>query len=175
MLNLRLNLLSPYKINKIENLAHFIFIKGILEMVIFVCSLLSISLLWSWLVLQEDFTNIATTASTVNKEYATYNQEIRLVNQTMREVDLASNNYSAITPRLKEIADSLPGNIKLSSLQIDRLNKSISIEGTALTRDDLLKYQETLKNIAWIGQVDTPISKLLQKENINFSFTKKIK
>ena len=129
MLNLGLNLLPPYKKNRLEYLANFIFSKGILEMIIFICALLGISLLWSWVVLQEDFTNLATTASSVNEEYANYNKEIRSINQIIREINNASANYSAITPQLQEIADSLPGNIKLNSLQIDRANKIFNFPG----------------------------------------------
>jgi Tfp pilus assembly protein PilN len=168
LLNTTINLLSKQKRGRLEHLIKFIFIRDILEIVLLVYSVLAIILLWSWLVLQENFNNLAESSVLVNREYSKYNQEIRQVNGDIRNFNQAAKYYSPITPKLTEIINTLPEDIKLNSLELSRAQNKIVLSGTALTRDALLNYQKTLKQISWLENIETPTSQLFQKENINF-------
>ncbi len=175
MMNLNLNLLPVVKKNRLEYIVSFLLIKDILELIILISSVLAATLIWSWIFLENDFAVLAASAAAVNREYYTYNQDVKNINNLVRNVNLANQNFLPITPKLKELINSLPNDIKINSLQIDRQAQTLVITGTALTRSALLHYQDVLNRISWITQVETPASQLFQRDNINFEFKAKLK
>jgi Tfp pilus assembly protein PilN len=175
MMNIELSLLPVVKKNRLEYIINFLLIKDILELVILIGSILAATLIWSWIFLEKDFAALAESAAAVNREYYTYNQDVKDINNVVRNINLANQNFVPITPRLKELISSLPNDIKINSLHIDRRAQTLVITGTALTRSALLNYQNALNKISWITQVETPASQLFQKENINFEFKAKLK
>lgn len=168
LLNTTINLLSREKRGRLEHLTKFIFIRDILEIILLVYTILAIILLWSWIVLQEDFNNLAESSTLINREYSKYNQEIRQVNEDIKNFNQATKYYSPITPKLAEIINSLPEDIKINSIELDGAQSRVVLSGVALTRDALLNYQKALKQVSWLENIETPTSQLFQKENINF-------
>jgi nitrogen fixation protein FixH len=175
MMKIKINLLSPQKQDRLQNLVKFIFSKYILEIVIFFTAIIAIMMIWSWLTLQESFTQLAVSSASVNKEYFSYNQDIRQINLIIENINKSSSQYQPTTPYIKEIMKNLPINIKLKTIFIDKKNKTVELTGTAKTRQDLLDYQEKLKEINWIDSVTAPTSKLFQKENVSFEFKTNLK
>ncbi len=175
MMNINLNLLPVAKKNRLEYIINFLLTKDILEMVILIGSVLAVVLLWSWIFLENDFAVLAETATAVNREYYTYNQNVKNINNLVRDINLANQNFIPTAPKLKELINSLPNDIKINSLQLDRHAQTLVITGTALTRSALLQYQDILNGISWLTQVETPTSQLFQKDNINFEFRAKLK
>src|SRR3989344_374061 len=169
------NLLPPPKKSKLENLVRFIFVKNMLEIVLITAAVLAISLIWSWLTLQEDFNSLSESAIVVSQEFTTQNQEVRDANRRLENFNNAGQGFKRMLPELLTVADNLPKDITLNSLNINRADSSLSISGSALTRQALLDYQEKLKEITWLENVSSQISRLLQKENIPFEFKIKIK
>lgn len=174
-MNINLNLLPVAKKNRLEYITNFLLIKDILELVIIIGSVLAATLIWSWIFLENDFANLASSAAAINREYYTYNQDVKNINNLVRSINLANQNFVPITPKLKELISSLPNDIKINSLQIDRPAQTLIITGTALTRSALLNYQNILNQIPWITAVETPASQLFQKDNVNFEFKAKLK
>ena len=174
-MNINLNLLPVVKKNRLEYLISFLLTKNILELVILISSVLAATLIWSWIFMENDFAVLAKNAAAVNREYYTYNQDVKDINNLVRNINLANQNFVPITPKLKELINSLPNDIKINSMQIDRRAQMLVITGTALTRSALLNYQDVLNEISWITQVETPASQLFQKNNINFEFKAKLK
>ncbi|OGH90239.1 MAG: hypothetical protein A2537_00785 [Candidatus Magasanikbacteria bacterium RIFOXYD2_FULL_36_9] len=168
MIPTKINLLPPSKKGLLEKLVKFIFFKEILEIVLLVAAFLSVILLWSWYALQNQYNDLSQSALLVNREYSHYNQEIRKLNQIVRQFNTANATFSPLTPKILELIENLPNSIKINSLNINRKNNQIVISGTAQTRDELLKYQSSLKNYSWIESVQTPTSQLFQKDNVNF-------
>jgi len=175
MMALNLNLLSPAKRKGINELMSFIFIKNILELATFVVAVIAIFLLWSWTILINQFNNLSESAISVNKEYGSYAQEIRVINKTNRDINLAGQNYATTTPKFFELLKSTPADIVISAINFERDSGDLVISGTAKNRNSLLNYQTILKNISWLDNVVAPTSQFFQKENINFEITAKIK
>ncbi len=168
MMNLRLNLLSPFKKTKLKNLTRFIFIKEILEIVVLISSLLAIALLLSWWVMVEEFNNISQSTLLINRDYLKYNQEIKKINKTINELNLAGQGYYPLIPRLLELINQLPADIRLTALNIDRRQQTLYLSGVAKNRTALLNFEETLEKLSWVEKVVTPPSTLFQKDNISF-------
>ncbi len=170
-----INLLPTEKKSSLERVVKFVLASDILEMIILAYTILAIILVWSWMVLQEDFNNLSESAVSVNREYSRQNQDIRKINSIVKSVTNASIGYTTLTPKISEIIEKLPDHIKLSAINIDRKTNSFTLSGTAQTRTDLIKYQQILKNISWLEKTDTPTSQLFQKDNINFEVKGKLK
>jgi Tfp pilus assembly protein PilN len=175
MMNIDLNLLPVAKKGRLEYIVNFLLIKDILELIILIGSVLASTLIWSWVFLEKDFAILAESAAAINREYYTYNQDVKNINNLVRSVNLANQNFTPITPKLKELISSLPYDIKINSLNINRPAQTLTISGTALTRSALIHYQDVLNQIPWITKVETPASQLFQKENINFEFKAQLK
>lgn len=175
LLSNTLNLLPNEKKNSLERIVRFVFVRDILEIVILAYTLLAIILVWSWVVLQEDYNSLSESAMLVNREYSRQNQDIRKINTAIKSVNNASINYLPLSPKIDEIITKLPNNIKLSAINLDRKTNSFTLSGTALTRTDLINYQQDLRQITWLEKTDTPTSQLFQKENINFEIKGKLK
>ena len=175
MMNIHLNLLPVAKKNRLEYLISFLLVKDILELIILIASILAITLVWGWIFLEKDFTSLAASAATVDREYYTYNQDVKNINNLVKNINLANQNFVPTAPKLKELISLLPNDIKINSLQIDHPAQTLIITGTALTRSVLLRYQDVLNSISWITKVETPASQLFQKDNINFEFRAKLK
>ena len=62
----------------------------------------------------------------------------------------------------------LPADIKLIGFDLNRGNNTITLSGTATTRDALLSFQKVIEGVAWFKSTNAPTSQLFQKENINF-------
>lgn len=175
MMFINLSLLSPQKKSRLNHLVKFIFIKNLLEIVILICAILAISLLAGWMLLVNEYSNLAQGAASVNQEFSKYNQEARQINQLLRKINLTGQSYYQITPKIIEIANSLPADIKISKLSLSRKDNLLIISGTAKTRAALLNYQEIIKKITWLETSQAPLSQLLQKENVNFEIKGKLK
>ncbi len=175
MMNINLNLLTTSKKLRLETTMNFLFIKNIVELFLIVVATMTAALMWGWLFLENDFANLARTATLINREYYTYNQDAKNINRLIKNVNLASKGFSPIGPKIQDLSSSLPNDIKINSLQISISDQIIIINGTALSRDALLNYQGVLNKITWVTNVETPVSQLFQKENINFEFKAKLK
>jgi len=175
MMIINLNLLSPSKKTRNEHVVRFLFLKNLLEMSLLVAALLATCLLLSWVILQEEFNNLSSSTMLVDRGYSSYGQEIRRINKINHDVTLSGKNYFALSPQLLELIDTVPVEIKLNSLNIDRTNNKLVIIGVAKQRETLLVYQDRIKELSWVADLGSPTSQLFQKENVDFEWTIKIK
>lgn len=175
MMFLRLNLLSPKKKTRFMHLAKFLFVKEILEYIIFTCVLLAIFHLLGWLVLTQSLNDLAQSAILINRSSPAINEQIRTVNRTAKQVLVAAEGFELLTPRLVELFEALPPTIKLSRVIMNRADSTLTLNGTAKTRDDLLAFQESLRKISWLEPATAPQSQLFQKDNVSFEINAKIK
>ena len=170
-----INLLPERKKEGLEKLIKFLFCKEILEMILLVSTFLSITLLWSWLLLEEHFSDLSQSALSVNREFSHYNQDVRKINFTIKTLNASSLGFSPITTKIVEFINKLPADIKLNSLNFSRETGTFQISGIAKTRDGLLSFQKILQGLDWLDNVQSPTSQLFQKQNINFDIKAKIK
>lgn len=167
-MRLDINLLPDHKKNKLEKLINYIFIKELLELILLICVFLAILFLLSTIAVQDQFNNLTQSALLINKDFSSQNQEIKNTNIAIKKLNLASANFNTIGDKLVNFIQTVPNDIIISSLEIDRQNGTFIISGVAKTRDTLLTYQDNLKKIEWLKNVVAPTSQLFEKENISF-------
>lgn len=174
MIDSQLNLLSPNKKIKLRRLVQDIFIKEILEVIMFTVSVLSIFFLIGWITLIGFMTTLAASTTAINSDANTHNQQIVQVNSAIHKIIAVSSDFVPLTPYLMELANNLPNDIRLNSLRISRTDQAIYISGVAKTRDVLLNYQNNLDKITWISNFNIPPSQLFQKDNVGFEVRGKL-
>lgn len=167
-MSLHLNLLPPEKKKNFVTLARFLFIKEMLELLIFTVALLAIMYLFAWWTVTQAMSDAVASSLLVSRSAPPPNEDIRNLNNQTKSVIAAGQEYYPITPKVMEIINTLPPDIKLSGFSINRESNTVIISGTAATRDAMLEYQKVVGTIEWIKGVTIPKSQLLQKENINF-------
>ncbi len=170
-----LNVLSPLKKNKLEQLIRFLFTKNILEISLLFLALLATTYVWGWLVLSQLFTDLSHSALLVSRDRWQFNQEIKTINLAIKQMDRASQYYVTLTPKLIELATSTPGDVIITSLTVDRRQKNLTLSGVAKTRASLLTFEKALHAIRWIEHPTTPLSQLLTKTDIRFQITADLK
>jgi len=168
MMRLHINLLSPDKKRNLTVLTRYLFAKEMLELTIFTLSLLAMMYIFAWFIIAAAMTDAVTSSLLVNREAPPLNRDIQNINHLTKNIIISAEGFSPLTPKILEIAASLPPDIKLIGLDINRIKNTISLSGTAATRSALLNFQKVIKDIGWIKGITAPTSQLFQKENINF-------
>ncbi|MDA3840173.1 MAG: hypothetical protein PF572_03710 [Patescibacteria group bacterium] len=72
------------------------------------------------------------------------------------------------------ISTNSPDGISFRQINIDKKVPSISFNGLAVSRDQLLSFKIFLEDSSIFENIDFPIQNLLQKENINFEINAKL-
>ncbi len=168
MMKLHINLLSPEKKRNLTVLTRYLFAKELLELMIFTLSLLAMMYIFAWFIIAGAMTDAVTSSLLVNREAPLVNKDIQKLNRLTKNIIISAEDFMPFTPKILEIAAALPPNIKLIGLDINRVNNTISLSGTAATRAALLNFQKVIRDIGWINGITAPNSQLFQKENINF-------
>lgn len=168
MMSLHLNLLSPDKKKNFGNIIRFLFIKEMMEFIILTVSLLAMMYLFAWWVITQAMMDVVSSALLINRETPPVNREIADINKKSRNVYLSSQDFARVTEKIIQFANALPGDIKVTGIDIDRKKSTVSISGSAATRDALLNFQRVIAEITWIQTASAPSSQLFQKENISF-------
>ncbi len=173
-MKLQLNLISPDKKKNLAVLVRYLFIKEMLEVTIFTLALLAMMYIFAWFVIAGAMSDAVESSLLISREAPPVNREIQNLNRQTRNIIISAETFSPLTPKIIELSASLPVDIKLIGLDLDRNSNSITLTGTAATRSALLDFQTVIEDISWIKGITTPNSQLFQKENINFEIHGKL-
>ncbi len=72
---------------------------------------------------------------------------------------------------LVSLSREIPLDLRLKELALKRESKSVFIKGEARSRDAVLTLENNLKQSEIFGQVESPLSNIITKENVIFEFT----
>lgn len=175
MMSLNLNLLPVTKKKELRlimrlNILKTIFIYGAMVLVLLLLFLPLINLL-----LTEQLNNLTGNSSLIGSGHGNYNRRVLDINTKIKNLNLAGDKFSLLTPRLLEIIKTTPPDIQLKHIGLNLNGQELTLPGTALTREALLNYEQVLKKITWVENTDLPKSQLLQKQNVSFQIKLKIK
>jgi Tfp pilus assembly protein PilN len=171
----RLDLLSPQKKQHVRQLLKFQYVKSTGEIFLILVSIMAMALLASQVMLEEHFSSLTSGASSIANEQGPARRQIRLINKLLRDTNTVQKEFIPWSMRMVDIASSTPKEIVLTSVTFTESNKNVSLSGIAQTRESLLAYEQILETLSFMGNVETPLSGLTQKENITFTITGKMK
>jgi Tfp pilus assembly protein PilN len=121
--------------------------------------------------LQKNFETITEQITYINKNLSSFNQEINQINYQLKEIEKIQKEYLAWSPVLIEINNAVPAEVKLNILNINKDKTLIQMSGLAKDRDKFLALKSNLENIYFVKEVQSPLTNLLKKDNVDFQFT----
>lgn len=170
----RLNLLSPEKRQHLKRMINFQFTKNLLEVLVFFLSIICISLLGGQWTLEDYFNKLADHVVTVSNRYGESNQQIKTINQQIKQIEIIQKEYHDWTPYLAELSSIVPTGITLNTLSLDQNSGELTLTGDAQTRNNLLDLKKQLETLDWVDVIIIPPTQLTERTNIKFSLSSKI-
>lgn len=165
-----LNLLSPNQKEALRTRIIYAMIERL--MIAFVASMLlsSIILLFIKIELIQVLSQVQT-RQILSSEYVTVNNDIRLLTQQITRIESLQRMAFSPSSLILEIGSRTPSGVGLTGLDMDIKTKSMRINGISVDRENLLKFEESLRSMDFVTSLESPISNLFQKSDINFQFT----
>lgn len=174
MLPTRLNVLPPEKKKHLQQMIRNEFLKGTLQAITILVSLIGIALLGGRFVLQNYFSQLGNNIIAINVRVEEKNETIVDINKQIIHADAVFAEYTYWPSLLESLNADIPDDIIVSQIRIDRSNNSALIVGKAVTRDALLSYGEVLRAVPFVTTANIPLGQLTTRENIAFSIDLKL-
>ncbi|HMB65433.1 MAG TPA: PilN domain-containing protein [Patescibacteria group bacterium] len=100
--------------------------------------------------------------------------EVREVNVKIKEAGRIRNNSFAWLRALEIVSQNLPRNVYVESLELNKEEKKVTIDGVALTRESLVYLKENLENSDNFSELKFPLENILKKKDIHFEVEARI-
>jgi Tfp pilus assembly protein PilN len=107
----------------------------------------------------------------LSNEYATANADTRDINNMGRRLDQLQGASVAFSPGIHDLLARVPEGVQISGMSFDARGHAFSVSGLADTRDNLLKFEESLRGSPYLTNVENPLNNLFQKTDANFTMT----
>ena len=167
----RINLLSPEKRKYLRRMIYIQFTKNTLISIVFVFCVSGITLLGGQSVLQEYFNDVSSNLVATNNRHAEKNKIIKEINALINQTDAIQQTYTAWSPIITNLANTIPEGILINNFSLNSNNHTVTLNGSAKTRENLLQMQTNLNNLDFIENVNIQLSQLTEKINVAFSVT----
>ncbi|OGF27886.1 hypothetical protein A2303_05960 [Candidatus Falkowbacteria bacterium RIFOXYB2_FULL_47_14] len=126
-------------------------------------------------VLQLRFIEVMNETAITAKNRENYDEKIKNIKSKISFIDKIQKDTVLWSYLIEYIADNSGNGIKYAKLSINKDKEELNLSGRAENRDDLIKLKETLENAGYFSSVNLPLKNLLEKTNINFDISLKIK
>lgn len=98
----------------------------------------------------------------LTKEITSFNSQVN----ALAEIKNLDYDWLNLIQKLSQI---VPANIEIKNFEAGHSQKSFRLVGFAKTREDYLILKENLEKSQLFKNLDSPISDILKKENLNFT------
>jgi len=113
-----------------------------------------------------------TQAQELEKQVSSLNKDLAdFINQRLEYINKIEKEKIYWSQVLEKLTQTIPNNIRLSSLEID---EKVKIAGYAKTRDDLILLQKILEREPQFKELESPLSNFVKQQDIDFFFAFKI-
>ncbi|MBU1164074.1 hypothetical protein KKA15_00755 [Patescibacteria group bacterium] len=174
-----LNLISPVQKKELKLIRAFLILKNVIIYLLLFLILTAIILLFSKLILQNNFNRVIAEFNLNNQTGTIFTQDIKQFNQKIKVIESVQNSYISWSEPIVYWLNLMPKNVVLNSLIINKEKQIIQISGRALNRAALLEMEQALMQAECIQnlcmeEIDIPISQKILKENIDFQVSAKL-
>ncbi len=170
-MNFQINLLPPIKRKTIFNIYFLYYLRLFIEILLGYSAILAVIFILSATFLNSTIKNFQQETSSMDKEYQAINKQIIAINKTLKEADKIQSNNVIWSDYLYQFFTTEHTSIYLNGLDIQEKQHQIQIQGRALTRDNLLNFQNSLNKLNFLKNIVLPISDLTAKRDIDFNLT----
>lgn len=177
---LRLNLLPPQDKKRIElaNLNSLVVFLSFCFLSILVISALVLSSISFYLsdLLRDQDELIAERQNDLRiQQSVEIEEKIKQANQRVNQIYLKQKDLVLWTSLLEELAKITPTGVYLTGFSYQLTNSQINLSGWADQRDELLLFQNSLESNPHFAEIEAPLSNLFKQNDIDFSFTLRLK
>lgn len=102
------------------------------------------------------------------------NSTIEQINDNIILIASVQTDYTEWSDYLADFTALVPANISLTQLSLNQESGDIQISGHADLRDDFLKLKSNLDQTKIIADLNSPLSNLIKKDDVNFVLSAKI-
>ncbi len=103
---------------------------------------------------------------------ATIMADIKQTNLFLKDINGLQTQFIPWAEVTENITSLIPASARLESLEFDAAG-NVRLQGFAASREDALAMLKKFKETPYLTDVVSPLSNILQKENINFDFSMK--
>jgi len=166
-----LNLLDPILQQKLHREHIILLVRDITAVTFVATAFIAVLLLISRTILSEDLREIIVRANVVSSRHQPVMRSIQDLNIALKVLDGMSDEFTPWSVWLTDFTKTLgPGNT-LTTLSINREDKTMDVTGLSRHRDDLLEFKSKLESSGLAQEIEFPLSNLLSKENVEFEFS----
>jgi len=169
-----LNLISPEQKKELGLRQFYILIKNLTIVFLLFTIILSIILLIAKMIIQNNFNKIVNDYSLTTRYGRIINSELENFDKQLNFIVNIQNEYIPWTNFITSFINSVPAEINLYGITLEKTNSQMKINGFAQNRDDLLRFKSNLENLSLLSEINVPLENLLKKEKIEFEIEAKI-
>lgn len=104
------------------------------------------------------------------KEYKELENKAKKFNEFVIFLDKIQKDRLDYSKILLQLTEQMPSQVKLNSFSLDKQGQ-IFLRGNARERSDFLRFKENLEKSNLYKKIDSPLSNIVQKDNINFELS----
>ncbi|MFY9461911.1 MAG: hypothetical protein WAP51_01780 [Candidatus Sungiibacteriota bacterium] len=98
-------------------------------------------------------------------------EKILRINNLLDVIVAREGKKQDVSPFLKEVLSRSPAGVSIALITFTPAENRATVAGLAATRSGLLKFIDLLKGSPGIKAVTSPVSNIIQEEDINFSLS----
>lgn len=170
-----LNLINPVEKKVVAKELLVLMFRNIVSMFLIVVILIGVMFMICRIYLQTNYHQIVAQGTAVTLENKWINEEIKVLNNDLKTANKVQAGFFKWSQFLVDFFELVPEGNQITSLYFDMTNRKMQMSGKSLHRDNLLRLKENLEKSDLFTDLDSPLSNLLSRENINFNFSASIK
>ncbi|KKT29535.1 hypothetical protein A3G55_01375 [Candidatus Giovannonibacteria bacterium RIFCSPLOWO2_12_FULL_44_25] len=112
------------------------------------------------------------------KEFKNLEEKIGGINARVSVFEKNESRRGELAPLFRKLAENAPDAVRLVSINVSKDANgfyTMSVQGEAERRDELLKYIDKLESVSEFASVDSPVANLLKETKTLFTLNIKIK
>lgn len=168
---LQLNLLSPEKKKVLTDIFYILYFKVMVEVLLGYSLIIAVTLFLASYTLSQNMQNFKEQTASIDREYQKINQQVTQINEELAKIYYVRQTTSDWSGRLVSFFNLNPVGVTLTGVDWSPQSRSFTIRGKAKSRDEFLRYKSELDKLPYLSNIQTPISTLIAKENIDFSLS----
>lgn len=169
MMRTTLNLLPPEKKKELRTAVIMTFIQSMAIIAFLTAFAASVTLMEVAHWLKKEEAELHASSMLSGSDHQDIAKDIRSINAYLGRLQSRAVQPLPLSTVLSGTAAAMPAGITLTSLSLAK--DQVMIEGIAAHRDDVLTAKTALERLPFIAAVDSPLSNILQRTNVDFSFT----
>ncbi len=169
-MRITLNLLPPEKKRALQSGLVMAYAQTIVFILFLVTIFISGTLMSVRLLLNNDYEQLQKQAATASSSETTdIVTSIKQINAYLKDIDATQRGFIAWSKVLEDITPLIPADVLLDRISVSDDNRVV-LSGMAQTRDGALTLLKRLKEAPYLTNVVSPLSNILQKQNVEFDF-----